>query len=133
MEIEILKGIEIGQGIYRKKETEALLEKYDYDFVLGSLHNLENMEDFFFLDYKNYDIDYTFNVVNKYALAFFNELGADNITLSCELTLKQIKDLIDEYHETFKKHPNTSVIINSYVEAMISKYSLNITPTNFRI
>lgn len=56
-EIEILKGIEIGQGIYRKKETDALLEKYDYDFVLGSLHNLENMEDFFFLDYKNYDID----------------------------------------------------------------------------
>ena len=56
-EIEILKGIEIGQGIYRKKETEALLKKYDYDFVLGSLHNLENMEDFFFLDYKNYDID----------------------------------------------------------------------------
>lgn len=46
-EIEILKGIEIGQGIYRKKETEALLKKYDYDFVLGSLHNLENMEDFF--------------------------------------------------------------------------------------
>ena len=31
-EIEILKGIEIGQGIYRKKETEALLKKYDYDF-----------------------------------------------------------------------------------------------------
>lgn len=55
--IEILKGIEIGQGIYRKKETQALLNKYDYDFVLGSLHNLENMEDFFFLDYKNYDID----------------------------------------------------------------------------
>lgn len=55
--IEILKGIEIGQGIYRKKETETLLNKYDYDFVLGSLHNLENMEDFFFLDYKNYDID----------------------------------------------------------------------------
>ena len=55
--IEILKGIEIGQGIYRKKETEELLDKYDYDFVLGSLHNLENMEDFFFLDYKKYDID----------------------------------------------------------------------------
>lgn len=55
--IQILKGIEIGQGIYRKKETEELLAKYDYDFCLGSLHNLENMEDFFFLDYKQYDID----------------------------------------------------------------------------
>lgn len=55
-QIKILKGIEIGQGIYRKKETEKLLNDYDYDFVLGSLHNLENMEDFFFLDYSNYDV-----------------------------------------------------------------------------
>lgn len=55
--ITILKGIEIGQGIYRKKETEYLLNTYDYDFALGSLHNFENMEDFFFLDYKQFDID----------------------------------------------------------------------------
>ena len=61
--IKILKGIEIGQGIYRKKETQALLQKYDYDFVLGSLHNLENMEDFFFLDYQKYDID---DLLSKY-------------------------------------------------------------------
>lgn len=54
--IKVLKGIEIGQGIYRKEETERLLSTYDYDFVLGSLHNLENMEDFFFLDYSQYDI-----------------------------------------------------------------------------
>lgn len=55
-ELDIIKGIEIGQGIYRKKETEYLLQKYPYDFVLGSLHNLENMEDFYFLDFKQYDV-----------------------------------------------------------------------------
>lgn len=54
--LEVIKGIEIGQGIYRKKETEYLLNKYPYDFVLGSLHNLENMEDFYFLNYKEYDV-----------------------------------------------------------------------------
>lgn len=61
--IKILKGIEIGQGIYRKEETQRLLDTYDYDFVLGSLHNLENMEDFYFLDYSQFDI---YELLGKY-------------------------------------------------------------------
>lgn len=52
----LLKGLEIGQGIYRKELTEKLYNQYDYDFVLGSLHNLEDMEDFYFLDYSQFDI-----------------------------------------------------------------------------
>lgn len=54
--IDIIKGLEIGQGIYRDKEAKDMYNNFDYDFVLGSLHNLENMEDFYFLDYKQYDI-----------------------------------------------------------------------------
>ena len=52
----VLKGLEIGQGIYRKELTEKVYRTYDYDFILGSLHNLENMEDFFFLDYSQFDV-----------------------------------------------------------------------------
>lgn len=55
--INVIKGLEIGQGIYRKEQTEQIIKNYDYDFILGSLHNLENMEDFYFLDYKKYDVD----------------------------------------------------------------------------
>ncbi len=61
--LDIIKGIEIGQGIYRKKETEYLLKTYDYDFTLGSLHNLENTEDFYFLDYSKYDV---YDLLTKY-------------------------------------------------------------------
>lgn len=53
----LLSGLEIGQGIYRKELTQHIYDTYDYDFVLGSLHNLENMEDFYFLDYSQYDVD----------------------------------------------------------------------------
>lgn len=52
----VFKGLEIGQGIYRKELTEKVYNTYDYDFVLGSLHNLENMEDFYFLDYSSFDV-----------------------------------------------------------------------------
>ena len=54
--LNIFKGLEIGQSIYRKKETEYLLKKYDYDFILGSIHNLDNMDDFYFLDYSKFDV-----------------------------------------------------------------------------
>lgn len=61
--ISVIKGLEIGQGIYRKEQTEMIFKNFDYDFILGSLHNLENMEDFYFLDYKNFDV---YDLLNKY-------------------------------------------------------------------
>lgn len=61
--LEVLQGIEIGQGIYRKELTQKVLDTFDYDFVLGSLHNLENMEDFYFLDYGKYDV---YNLLEAY-------------------------------------------------------------------
>lgn len=55
--LDLIRGIEIGQSIYRNEKTQYLLKTYDYDFVLGSIHNLDNMEDFYFLDYSQYDVD----------------------------------------------------------------------------
>lgn len=54
--LDIIKGLEIGQGIYRRERTENILKNYNYDFILGSLHNLENMEDFMFLEYSKLDV-----------------------------------------------------------------------------
>lgn len=53
----VLQGLEIGQAIYNTKLANHILNKFNYDFVLGSIHNLPDMEDFFFLDYKNYNVD----------------------------------------------------------------------------
>ncbi len=55
--LQVFQGLEIGQGIYRKELTQKVLDTFEYDFVLGSLHNLENMEDFYFLNYNDYDIN----------------------------------------------------------------------------
>lgn len=61
--LDVLTGIEIGQSIYRREQTVKLLSEYDYDFVLGSLHNLEDREDFYFLDYSKLDVK---GVLNDY-------------------------------------------------------------------
>ena len=78
-----------------------------------------------FNKYNNVDTDFSLNVVNSYTVAFLHSLGARKITLSHELNDKQIKNIIDNYHNRYGKHPNLELIVNGYEEVMISKFSLN--------
>ena len=50
-EIKILRGVELGQATQNIKRAEKLLNTFDFDFVLGSLHNIRNEEDFYYLHY----------------------------------------------------------------------------------
>ena len=74
---------------------------------------------------KNICTDFSFNVVNSYTVAFLHSLGAKRITLSYELNDNQIKELIDNYHKRYNKHPNLELIVYGYPEVMISKFNLN--------
>lgn len=74
--------------------------------------------------YKNVVTDFALNVVNSYTVALLHSLGVDKITLSYELNFEQIKELIDNYHRRYNKHPNLEVIISGYEEAMVCKYKL---------
>ena len=43
------------------------------------------------------------------------------------------KDIIDNYHDRYGKHPNLELIVSAYEEVMISKFSLNKYYNNNRI
>lgn len=58
--INILYGIELGEPCQNLKRAEEILSNNNFDFVIGSLHNLDNMPDFWSIDYSNYDIDKLF-------------------------------------------------------------------------
>lgn len=92
-------------------------KEYSNNVLIGELGSI--------LKYKNFETDFSFNVVNSYSVAFLHSIGAYRVTLSYELTLKQIENIIESYEKRYKKHPNVSVIINSYPEAMISRFNLN--------
>ncbi len=123
-DFEVLKGIEIGQGIYRKSETEYLLNKYPYDFVLGSLHNLENMEDFYFLDYKKYDVvdllrQYFEGLLELSRWGAFDSLAHLTYPLryiiardKIDVDLSQFNDIIDSIFEVLIKN-NKALEINT--------------------
>lgn len=52
----VLAGIEIAQPAYEPALSNELLACMQYDIVVASVHNLRGMEDFWFLDYSQYDV-----------------------------------------------------------------------------
>lgn len=82
-DIIVLKGIELGQGIYRKEQAEKELNSRNYDIVIGSIHNLENMEDFYFLDYKKYNVH---ELLTDYFNAILEMVKWNNVDTVAHLT-----------------------------------------------
>ncbi len=50
--LKILRGIELGQPEQAKEKALACLRTYQPEFVIGSLHNNEKEDDFFYIDYE---------------------------------------------------------------------------------
>lgn len=72
----------------------------------------------------NIHTDYSLNAVNSYTVAFLHSMGVKKITLSYEMTLSQIKTLIEKYQERYGTIPNIEVIVYGYIKIMTLKYNL---------
>lgn len=55
--IDLCVGIELGEPTYDVKASEELITSRDYDFVIGSIHNLRKTDDFCELKYEGMEID----------------------------------------------------------------------------
>ncbi len=77
------------------------------------------------IKYNDFETDFSFNVTNSYALYFLHSIGSKKVTLSLELSIKQTKDIIDNYKKRYDSNPNTEIIVDSYPDAMITKFDLN--------
>lgn len=51
--IHINYGVELGQPHVYPGEAKAFLQKYNFDFIIGSLHNLRGYPDYFFLKFES--------------------------------------------------------------------------------
>lgn len=113
--LKVLVGIEVGQGTYEPELTKKSLEKYDYDFIIGSIHNLRKTPDFCELDYTNMTIDEVYGLLDKYfeemhLLAKWN--GFDTLAhltyplryimgnYGIKVDLKKYSDIVDEIFKT---------------------------------
>lgn len=66
----ICQGIELGQATYDLEVSEELLNKYNYDIVVASLHNLRDGIDFSVPDYDEFDDE----TIEKLLHEYFDEL-----------------------------------------------------------
>ena len=64
--LQVLVGIEMGQPTYDPELTKKSLDRYNYDFVIGSIHNLRKTPDFCELDYKTLTQDDVYALLDKY-------------------------------------------------------------------
>lgn len=119
--------------------------KYDIVYSENSSNNVITKLPKIMHDYNNYDVnkeylvgelgafnrlkniscDYSFNVTNSYTVALLHSLGARRITLSYELSPKQIKNIVDNYILRYQKHPNLEMVIYGNREVMSLKTNLN--------
>lgn len=68
-EIILRKGVEIGQPHAAPDLADALQQKYHFDYVIGSVHQLSNDMDFYFYRYETIHPDVFWD-------AYFNEIEA---------------------------------------------------------
>lgn len=54
--LDISYGIELGQAHHYPADTKEILDKYNFEFVICSLHNLRNMKDFYFYFKEDNDV-----------------------------------------------------------------------------
>ncbi len=92
------------------------LDNYNQRLLVGELGSVYK--------YKEVVSDFSLNVTNSYTVAFLHSIGVKKITLSYELNYNQIKELINNYHNRYHKHPNLEVIVYGYEEVMVCKYKL---------
>lgn len=65
--IKLLRGIELGQAMQDLEAAKKALSLDKFDFVLGSVHNVRNQQDFYWLNY-------TKDFAEKILFTYFNEV-----------------------------------------------------------
>ena len=78
--LKVYRGIELGQATQNLSVAERILRDFEFDFVLGSLHNNAGEKDFYFLDYGSLNVEhlltrYFREVLEMIELGWFDSLA----------------------------------------------------------
>ena len=67
-QLKLLCGLELGEPMHDPEQTAHALAYGDFDFILASVHNLRGRDDFYFMDFKQVN-------VNEILREYFDELA----------------------------------------------------------
>lgn len=116
----------------------SILRNNDYEILKNQLKNIDKSifskvgistfgEKSFFKENfftKEFNIDTYFNIYNSHAIKYFiNNFNTNNITISQELNKDEIKEMIFNLDEIYKKNICIDMIIYGHSRSMITEYS----------
>ena len=113
-------------GLLKNKDDRLVLKipRVNYEYI--NYNKPVMIGEIGSLSYPNIDSsDFSLNVTNSYTVCFLHNLGVKKVTISYELTIDEIKDIIDNYKKRYNKNPNLELIVYGRQEMMVSKFKLN--------
>lgn len=129
----VLTGIELGQPTQNITAARDALSLTDYDFVLGSLHNLDKQQDFYYLNYNTENVPH---ILEKYFIEIFELVQQDCFDSLAHLTyplryivgnakinikLEDYMDIINEILATLVKNHKALEVNTSGLRQVIGK------------
>lgn len=70
--IKLISGVELGQALLDEERAQKILSIDSIDFVIGSIHNLKDMEDFYFFDYSVIADEEITDIMRNYYIELYN-------------------------------------------------------------
>lgn len=134
----VLRGIELGQAAQNPQGAKEAVERYPYDFVIGSLHNMRDKEDFYYIDCRSKSpeevdgllFEYWSELLEMIDLGGFDSLGHLTYPIryiqgeqGVRVDLAGHRDRIDEVFKSLIRHEkalevNTSGLFGKLRETM---------------
>ena len=84
--LKIKVGIELGEGGHNPGKADEVINHYGYDIVIGSLHNLLGMPDFFYIDYSKMTHDAVGSLFERYLYELCEMIDWGNFDTLAHLT-----------------------------------------------
>lgn len=106
--LKVLWGIELGQPHFDLGACEKLLDQKEFDFVIGSIHNLMEDRDLYFFDYNAVDhnkifSEYVEELIKMAESADFDVMGHLNYPARYMWSQAKKAVRLGDYEEEFKK------------------------------
>jgi histidinol-phosphatase (PHP family) len=106
--IKVLFGIELGQPHFDLPACQKLLDKKEFDFVIGSIHNLSGDRDVYFFDYHEIDhnkifLEYVLELIEMAQKADFDVVGHLNYPARYMWAQAKRQVILEDYEEYFRE------------------------------
>lgn len=92
----LLIGVEMAQPLSNLTAAEELVRR-EYDCIIGSIHSLLPLEDFYFLDYSRYTLQENHTLLENYFAEIYNMVCWGKFDTLAHLTYP-LRYMIGEYH-----------------------------------